>query len=168
MNKLMIVAHPDDESLFGGAALLEGGWKVICVTNGDNPIRRAEFEKVMETTNSEFEMWDYYDRYTVPLDEAKLSQDLLQTIQKQRWEKVATHNQEGEYGHPHHIQIHSLVKSFVGNLWTFNFRGSIMLPDEIWTKKMELINIYESQKHICADHIPNVRNERLVKEITFY
>jgi mannosyltransferase OCH1-like enzyme len=33
-DKLMVVAHPDDELLFGGLAILrEPGWKVICITN---------------------------------------------------------------------------------------------------------------------------------------
>ena len=39
--KLMIVAHPDDESLWGGCHLLEGDWHVVSVTNashqGGNP-----------------------------------------------------------------------------------------------------------------------------------
>ena len=34
--KLMVVAHPDDETLGGGAHLTEGGWFVVCLTNGDN------------------------------------------------------------------------------------------------------------------------------------
>ncbi|HDR7646817.1 TPA: PIG-L family deacetylase [Bacillus mycoides] len=39
LDKLMIVAHPDDESIFWGAALInENGWKVICLTNGDHYI----------------------------------------------------------------------------------------------------------------------------------
>lgn len=165
--KLMIVAHPDDESLFGGASLLEGGWKVICVTNGDNPIRRAEFENVMNSTNSEFEIWDYYDNYNTPLDEPKLQNDLLKAIQCQTWEKVATHNHEGEYGHPHHIQIHLLVKSIVPKLWVFNFSKNQILSDDIWQQKLHLIQFYKSQKDICDGHIANIRNERLVREITF-
>ena len=42
--KLMVVAHPDDETLWGGAHLTEGGWFVVCLTNGYNEVRKNEFE----------------------------------------------------------------------------------------------------------------------------
>ena len=48
-NKLMIVAHPDDETIWGGGHLLEGGYFVVCITNGENEIRKEEFVKT--TTN---------------------------------------------------------------------------------------------------------------------
>ena len=32
IDKIMIVAHPDDETLFGYSDLIEGTWLVICVT----------------------------------------------------------------------------------------------------------------------------------------
>ena len=31
-NKLMIVAHPDDETLWGGGHLIDGDYVVVCVT----------------------------------------------------------------------------------------------------------------------------------------
>lgn len=34
--KLMIVAHPDDETLWGGAHLLEDDYLVVCITCGPN------------------------------------------------------------------------------------------------------------------------------------
>ena len=40
LNKLLIVAHPDDESLFAGSLLMtQNNWKVICVTCGYDDIR---------------------------------------------------------------------------------------------------------------------------------
>lgn len=33
-NKLMIVAHPDDELIWGGAHLLEDDYLVVCITRG--------------------------------------------------------------------------------------------------------------------------------------
>ena len=163
----MVVAHPDDESLFGGATLLEGGWKVICITNGNRPVRRAEFEKVMELTKSEFEMWSYYDQFTTPLADT-LEDDLIKVV-NQGWDKIVTHNQKGEYGHPHHIQVHNILSKITNNnLWTFNFNGPDELPPDIWQAKLNLIHIYESQKHICDGHIPSVKNERIVKQKAFF
>lgn len=161
--KLMIVAHPDDESLFGGASLLESNWKVVCVTNGDNEIRRKEFEEVMRLTNSSFEMWDYYDEINTPLDEVRLQKDLEILVSKQTWEKIATHNCNGEYGHKHHIQINKLMKKITKDIWTFDLSGP-SLSAEIWQEKLKLIRVYKSQRDICNGHIPNVKNERLIKE----
>ena len=38
--KLMIVAHPDDETLWGGAHLLEGDYLIVCLTHGSDAVRR--------------------------------------------------------------------------------------------------------------------------------
>ena len=50
--KLMVVAHPDDETLWGGAHLTEGGWFVVCLTNGYNEVRKNEFYEVMKESGN--------------------------------------------------------------------------------------------------------------------
>lgn len=57
--KLMIVAHPDDETIWGGSHLLKGHYIVVCLTNGDNPIRKKEFMKVMKETHNQGLILDY-------------------------------------------------------------------------------------------------------------
>ena len=39
VNKLMIVAHPDDETIWGGNHLLKSNYLVVCITCGNNKIR---------------------------------------------------------------------------------------------------------------------------------
>lgn len=41
---MMITAHPDDETLWGGGHLLEGEYLVVCMTHGWNEKRRTAFE----------------------------------------------------------------------------------------------------------------------------
>jgi len=156
--KLMVVAHPDDEALFGGAQLIkEGGWKVVCVTNGLNPVRKGEFHMVMYVTHTRFEIWDYYDEQYTPLDIHVLAEDLKRVVNERQWEKIVTHNEDGEYGHLHHKQIHDLMKGIVGNkLWTFNFEGP-ELPEELWQEKLELLKIYQSQADIINGHVSGVQ-----------
>ena len=48
----MIVAHPDDETIWGGGHLLQDDYLVICLTNGNNQIRAKEFEKVMDQSHN--------------------------------------------------------------------------------------------------------------------
>lgn len=45
---LMIVAHPDDETIWGGSHLINGNYTVLCITNGNNKKRKKEFMNVME------------------------------------------------------------------------------------------------------------------------
>jgi LmbE family N-acetylglucosaminyl deacetylase len=50
VNKLMIVAHPDDELVFGGAELIKYGeqYKVVCISYKNDKIRSKEFQNVMK------------------------------------------------------------------------------------------------------------------------
>ena len=57
----MIVAHPDDEMIWGGSHLLEGNYLVVCLTNGNNSIRKKEFIKVMEKTHNKGLIFNYPD-----------------------------------------------------------------------------------------------------------
>lgn len=51
-DSLMVVAHPDDETIWGGEHLLKGKYVVVCITNGNNRTRRKEFAAVMKQTDS--------------------------------------------------------------------------------------------------------------------
>ena len=56
IDKLMIVAHPDDESFWGGAHLLEDDYLVVCITCGPVKRRVEEFKKAMAITKDEYIM----------------------------------------------------------------------------------------------------------------
>ena len=44
---LMIVAHPDDETIWGGSHLINGNYTVLCITNGNNKKRKKEFMNII-------------------------------------------------------------------------------------------------------------------------
>ncbi|WP_059172375.1 PIG-L family deacetylase [Bacillus sp. FJAT-27445] len=142
-DKLMIVAHPDDELLFGGGELLtEKGWKVVCVTNRGNPQRAAEFRKVMNLLNAEYDIWNYPDKWNGDFDRMALSNDLKKLLGECNYKKIVTHNLHGEYGHTQHIALsqvlHDLVKK---DLYVFGFHDQ-KLPSDIFKKKLELLHEY--------------------------
>ena len=40
-DKVMFVAHPDDDLLWGGRHLIEEKYLVVCMTRGNDPVRSA-------------------------------------------------------------------------------------------------------------------------------
>lgn len=146
-DKLMVVAHPDDEMVFGGAHLLrERKWKVICVTNRSNRIRSNEFVKVMQRVGAEYEIWDYEDAYEGSFNWKGLQQDLLRVIGFNRYKKVVTHSLRGEYGHPQHKAIAKLMREMIPcNLHVFAL-GKQKIPQKMLLQKRQVLNLYVSQR----------------------
>jgi hypothetical protein len=103
-DKLMIVAHPDDETLWGGANLYRHKYFIVCLTNGYNPIRANEFKKILNMTKSGGIILNYTD-----LQDNRISnwleiqngiiKDLTLIINYKQWEKIVTHGPEGTTGH---------------------------------------------------------------------
>lgn len=148
-DKLMIVAHPDDESLWGGHALLSArGWHVISVTNGDSDQRRKEFFAAMEFAKvAKAEMWDFTDT----IDRGNFSQILgnrLNMLMTYPYQKIVTHNVKGEYGHRQHIGIHKAVVKAIryknpSRLFVFG-EGKILSYGDL-ERKRKLLSHYPSQ-----------------------
>lgn len=132
--KLMVVAHPDDETFFGFSALASaahcGEWLVLCVTNASpnssypegkcatneiNRRRRFEFEKAIQLMGAQGEMWDFQDRFTgfTAKEQADLARALIERFSSHSWLEVATHSAQGEYGHAQHRQLHALVRDAI-------------------------------------------------------
>jgi hypothetical protein len=161
---LMVVAHPDDESLFGGAALLNGEqWEVICVTNSKNVVRAREFTEAMHQANASFQIWDYPDNDNFWKTLPTLTNDLAKIL-KTSYQKVVTHNIMGEYGHGHHVCLHKIMLGLKSPFYCFA-QGK-PLPEEIWQKKLALISVYHSQRSVCQHHLPMARQETLKKHWT--
>jgi len=111
----LVMAHPDDEIIFGFGVLKEATSILICSNDKDNPERAwcKNRGKALEEVgkylgvkvhhlnfNSEF--------YRLPTrDETlkRMAKEVLKHIQ----EPIFTHNPWGEYGHLDHILIHTLV-----------------------------------------------------------
>jgi hypothetical protein len=131
----MIVAHPDDELIFGGKELLsEPGWLVICITNGSTKsgnlfsrgnakTRITEFITVMNTLKCKYQMWDYEDnRFNANWNTESLITSLKKLFSENNFKKIVTHNLQGEYGHIQHKKISELVHSLKpANLYVFDY-----------------------------------------------
>lgn len=106
-DKLMIVAHPDDEVLWGGGHLMDEGYFVVCITDGRNKKRSEEFEKVISTSGNSGLILDYPDKIFWKRDNwsdvyEMIKCDLETILGYKEWKLIVTHNPNGEYGHQHH------------------------------------------------------------------
>jgi hypothetical protein len=152
--KLMIIAHPDDELLFGGAELIKYGsnYKVVCVTNPTNKDRILEFEAVMKKLNiCSWEILDYEDTLHPTLIGLDWLDDI---INSRKWDKIITHNPVGEYGHPQHKLIFDKVKSLVDDFYVFG-KSPTKLPNAIINQKLKLLKIYKSEQSIINQLLTN-------------
>lgn len=165
-SKLMIVAHPDDETIWGGAHLLDGGYLVVCITNGYNTERADEFRKAVEQSGNTPLILSYPDKVFFMRDDwsdAKkdIESDISRIMSAKHWDIAVTHNPKGEYGHIHHKMTNELtVQAFnetcgADKLYFFGDyykasdiekAGVSVIPDEVMQKKLMLCDIYSSQE----------------------
>ncbi|XWV24974.1 hypothetical protein QJ856_gp0805 [Tupanvirus deep ocean] len=184
-NKLMIVAHPDDELIFAGKELLkEKGWKVICVTNGSSKsenkfsftvspgTRKKEFIDVMNMLGCQYEMWDYEDNgFNANWDELSLLDKLRNAINENEYKIILTHNLNGEYGHVQHKKISELIHLLKPkNFYVFGYsetknlnstQSNSLDPNIIEINK--LLSLYKSQRNTINKHYTYINNQTICK-----
>lgn len=146
---LMIVAHPDDEIIFGGHELIRNGgsYKVICVSSGYDTVRRLEFESVMQSLGiSEYEIWNYKDDLYEPFSD-DIVPKLRSVIEGYDWNKIVTHNPIGEYGHPQHRDLHMKIRMITEDIYVF-CKTPHILDENTLNRKRQLLRMYPSQHEI--------------------
>lgn len=162
--KLMIVAHPDDETLWGGANLFKDRYFVVCLTNGFNLKRANDFKKLLKFTNNSGIILNYPDLQdnNIRDDWSGVRTGILKDISKllnyQYWDKIVTHGPDGTTGHIHHKKtckyVTEIVKKYneYNNLYYFGkFYNKKNLPkylprisDKELSYKKKEINLYQS------------------------
>jgi len=167
---VVIVAHPDDETLWVGGTILmhpESEWTVITLCRKSDPDRAPRFFKALEGLHAAGIMGDLDDGpEQTPLDTRKVQATILELLPSDRFDMIITHSPCGEYTrHRRHEEtakaVRALWKSkglFAKELWMFAYEdgdGKYLpraiddadvkgkLPDEIWRKKYDIItNVY--------------------------
>ena len=151
IDKLMIVAHPDDEALFGGAELLTHSdeYKVVAVDEYHNEVRRAEYISSMQLIGiTDSEHWSGF-KGGEDYHREKLIYELLRVLRERKYKKIVTHNRQGEYGHPRHRALHDVLNHLRPELlWCFDKNHDERLPQELLIKKRDLLKVYGSQTDV--------------------
>ena len=180
VNNLMIIAHPDDESLWGGAHLSKKDYLVVCVTCGVVEERKEEFEKAMKEFDNKYISLGYPDKTNNKRDDwskvyYKIEKDIKDIIDYKDWNTIVTHNPNGEYNHEHHKMISTMVtlNSNKKRLYYFNkyytddeinylnYCMKELSERELYNKSI-LLNDYISQQSIIDNHYINIKYENFI------
>jgi len=162
----LIVAHPDDETLWaGGTMLSHPTWScfIVCLCRGNDADRAQKFYKALKALKAEGTMGDLNDGpEQMPLDEKILEDTILKLLPLQHFDLVISHDPKGEYTrHLRHEETGSTVKNLwragkisATELWTFAYEDGNkeyyprpdenatilnLLPKSIWLKKYRIM-----------------------------
>ncbi len=126
----IIVAHPDDETLWaGGTILSHPSWKcfIVCLCRGSDAERAPRFNNALKILKSEGVMGDLDDGPDQnPLDEKELDRAIMDLLPSKHFDLIITHNPSGEY--TRHLR-HEEAGIAVMKCW---HRGEIS-ANELWT-----------------------------------
>jgi LmbE family N-acetylglucosaminyl deacetylase len=115
----VIVAHPDDETLWCGGVMLANpqiNWTILTLCRKSDPDRAPKFFKVAsEYYKATGIMADLDDGpEQTPLAGAEIQQVILDNLSKRNFDLILTHNPKGEY--TRHLR-HEEVSQAVLSLW---------------------------------------------------
>ena len=147
----IIVAHPDDETLWAGGTILgHPSWKcfIVCLCRRSDTERAPKFYKVLKVLKSEGVMGDLDDGPDQkPLDEKEVENAILNLLPPMHFNLIITHNPNGEYTrHVRHEEASKAViklwhagKISANELWTFAYEDG---DKEYYPKPVENATIY--------------------------
>jgi LmbE family N-acetylglucosaminyl deacetylase len=162
----LIVAHPDDETLWAGGTLLshpEWDCFVVCLCRGNDADRSPKFYKALKFYNAEGIMGNIDDEpEQIPLNDQLLEGAILKLLPPNHFDLILTHSPEGEYTrHIRHEETGRVVtklwrsgKISASELWIFAYEDGnkeyypksdesaeefLALPKNIWLKKYRII-----------------------------
>lgn len=132
VNNLMIVAHPDDETFWGGGHLLNDRYLVVVLTNGFHNERVSDFERVIkkygndkgiilsypDTRRTLYTASGRYNGYETDYwstCKSGMETDIKFLLNYKKWNTVVTHNPDGEYDKYHHQEVSKLVTKCIGS-----------------------------------------------------
>jgi LmbE family N-acetylglucosaminyl deacetylase len=162
----LIVAHPDDETLWAGGYILshpELNWVIITLCRGSDPDRAPKFQKVLQKLKATGKMGDLDDGPEQnPIPSQSIASTILDLLPDQAYSLIITHHPQGEYTrHLRHEETSQAVSLLWSQgsirsrqLWTFAYEDNHRrvlprvqpgvdllqpLSDTIWKQKYEII-----------------------------
>lgn len=165
----LIVAHPDDETIWAGGTILmkkDANITILSLCRGSDQDRSSKFQKAVQELGAKGAMGDLEDGpEQTPLKAEAVRQKILSLLPRNEFDLVLTHSPSGEYTrHRRHEETGEAVASIweAGQMLTPELRmfaysdggkggiddpakpvkeASLLipLPETIWQKKIDII-----------------------------
>jgi LmbE family N-acetylglucosaminyl deacetylase len=162
----IIVAHPDDETLWAGGLMLmhpNVKWTVLTLCRKSDPDRAPRFFKALDKYVAEGFMADLDDGpEQTPLNSNQVQKTIIELLPSKKFDIIITHSTSGEYTrHLRHEETAKAVlalwktnRLLTGEIWTFAYEDGnrkylpramkdadllVDLNKEIWRKKYDII-----------------------------
>jgi len=140
INALVIVSHPDDETIWMGGTILnhpDWNWTIISLCRKNDTDRAPKFQRVCKALNhySTPIISDLDDENLQPLSIVEVKRKILYLTPKKIYDVIYTHGKNGEYGQIRHKETQDAVVQLVdekyidcGELKFFSYIKSTLRP----------------------------------------
>lgn len=165
-NCAVIVAHPDDETLWSGGTILmnpANEWTIAATCRKSDPDRNPKFYKAVRLLHATGYMGDLDDGPDqMPLAPETVESEILSLLPDRTFDLIITHSLHGEYTrHRRHEEVAAAVVALLesgrvktSTLWMFAYEDGnrhylpkpinhadlrVNIPQDIWSRKYHMI-----------------------------